>query len=148
MRRYDLWEQMRRMQEQMDNLFGNFLSDEPQLLEDRSGGVMRQPVSDIYETENEVVAELDMPGLDKKDIKLNVNKDSIEVKAEKKKEDKQEDKKGYRLERSYSGFYRSFRLPESVDANKAEAEYKDGVLKITVPKVQLEEQKRKQIDIK
>ena len=91
-----------------------------------------------------------MPGVDKKDIKVNVTKDSIEIKAEKKKEVKEEDKKKgmFRHERSFAGFYRSFALPNNVDADKANAEYKDGVLKITVPKLKIEEKKKKLLEIK
>ena len=93
-----IWDEMRRMQENMDGLFSNFFSTEPLvgnefLLEDGSGkkgdlvsSNYKAPISDLYETDKEVVAEIDMPGVDKKDIKVNVTKDSIEIKAEKKKE--------------------------------------------------------------
>lgn len=110
----------------------------------------RLPVSDIYETDKEIVAEIDLPGVDKKDIKVNVTEGSIEVKAEKKKETKQEGKKKgmFRLERSFAGFYRRFPLPNNVDADKANAEYREGVLKVTVPKLQIEDKKRKQLEIK
>jgi len=159
-RRYNIWDEMRRMQEQMDSLFSNFFSFEPFgsdfLLEDKSGkgdlvtSNYRTPASDIYETDKEFVAEIDMPGVEKGDIKVNVTKDGIEVKAEKKHEVKEEDKKKgmYRLERSYAGFYRSFGLPANVDANKAEAEFKNGVLKIKVPKLKVEEKKKKLLKIK
>lgn len=161
-RRYSIWDEMRRMQEQMDLIFSNFFDSEPfirnnYLLEDGLGknkelvsSNYRSPVSDIYETEKEVVAEIDMPGVDKNDIKVNVTEDVIEIKAEKKNELKQEDKKKgmFRLERSFAGFYRSFPLPNSVDPDKANAEYKDGVLKITVPKLKVEEKKKKLLEIK
>jgi HSP20 family protein len=161
-KRYSIWDEMRRMQEQMDSLFNNFFSTEPLwdqqqlLLEDSSkkGDVITsnyaQPLSDVWETDKEVVAEIDMPGVDKKDIKVNVTEDGIEVKAETKSETKEEDKKKgmFRLERRYSGFYRNFSLPKDVDADKAEAEYKNGVLKIRVPKLKIEEKKKKLLEIK
>ncbi len=152
-----IWDEMRRMQENMDSLFRNFFSAEPfdtELLEDKSGKDLatnyRAPASDIYETDTAVVAEIDIPGVDKKDIKVNVTDDSIEVKAEKKHETKQEDKKKgmFRLERSYSGFYRNFSLPADVDADKAEAEFKNGVLKVKVPKLQVDHKKKKLLEIK
>ncbi len=157
-----IWDEMRRIQNNMDILFSNFFSTEPLIgseffLEDESGkrkdlvsSNYRAPISDLYETDKEVMAELDMPGVDKKDIKVNVTKDSIEIKAEKKKEVKEEDKKKgmFRHERSFAGFYRSFALPNNVDADKANAEYKDGVLKITVPKLKIEEKKKKLLEIK
>lgn len=161
-RRYSIWDEMRRMQEQMDAMFSNFFDTEPLignhfLLEDGSGknkelvsSNYKAPVSDLYETDKEVIAEVDMPGVDKNDIKVNVTEDAIEIKAEKKNELKQEDKKKgmFRLERSFAGFYRSFALPNSVDPDKANAEYKDGVLKITVPKLKIEEKKKKLLEIK
>lgn len=159
-RRYGIWDEMRRMQEQMDSLFSNFFSTEPFesdfLLEDKSRGKdlvasnYKAPASDIYETDKEVVAEIDMPGVDKGDIKVNVTEDGIELKAEKKHEVKDEDKKKgmYRFERSYTGFYRNYGLPANVDANKAEAEFKNGVLKIKVPKLKVEEKKKKLLEIK
>ncbi len=157
-----IWDEMRRMQENMDSLFSNFFSTEPLighefLLEDSSGkkgdlvtSNYRAPISDLYETEKEVVAELDLPGVNKNDIQVNVTKDSIEIKAEKKNEVKQENKKKgmFRLERSFAGFCRKFALPKNVDADKANAEYKDGVLKITVPKLKVEEKKKKLLEIK
>jgi HSP20 family protein len=161
-RRYSIWDEMRRMQEQMDSMFSNFFDTEPLignnfLLEDGSGknkGLVssnyKAPVSDLYETDKEVIAEVDMPGVDKNDIKVNVTEDAIEIKAEKKNEFKEEDKKKgmYRLERSFAGFYRSFALLNSVDPDKANAKYKDGVLKITVPKLKIEEKKKKLLEIR
>jgi len=161
-RRYSIWEEMERMQEQMNSMFSNFFNTEPlignnYLLEDRTGknrGLVssnyKAPASDIYETDKEVVVEVDMPGVDKKDIKVNVTEDAIEIKAEKKNELKQEDKKKgmFRLERSFAGFYRSFALPNSVNPDKANADYKEGVLKITVPKLKIEKKGKKLLTIK
>jgi len=156
-----IFDEIRRMQEGMDSVFNAFFSAEPLsgtefLLENESGGKnlvpsnYRAPTSDLYETEKEIVAEIDMPGVDKKDIQVNVTKDSIEIKAEKKKEVKEEDKKKgmFRLERSLSGLYRKFALPKNVDPDKADAEYRDGVLKITVPKLRIEQMKKKLLEIK
>lgn len=161
-RRYSIWDEMRKMQEQMDSMFSNFFDTEPfirnyYLLEDGSGknkesvsSNYKAPVSDLYETDKEFIAEVDIPGVDKKDIKVNVTEDAIEIKAEKKNELKQEDKKKgmFRLERSFAGFYRNFPLPHNVYSEKANAEYKDGVLKITVPKMKVEEKKKKLLEIK
>lgn len=156
-----IWDEMRRMQENMDSVFRNFFSSEPLLgneflLEDNSDNKdlitsnYVAPASDMYETDKDLVAEIDMPGVDKKDIKVNITKDSIEIKAEKKNELKKEDKKKglFRLERSYAGFCRKFALPNNVNADKANAEYKDGVLRITVPKLEIEHDKKKRLEIK
>jgi len=164
---YSLWDEMRRMQQQMDSLFETFFGSGPffnpffrrgkDLLEGPAGnsnGLVtsnyKQPLSDVYETDKELIAEVEMPGMDKKDIKVQVTDDGIEIKAESNAEIKHEDKKKgmYRLERNYSGFCRYFSLPDNVDAKKAKAEYKDGILKITVPKLNLEEHKKKLLEIK
>ena len=125
----------------MDRFFSDFFSS------DLDAG-WAQPLSDVYETESNVVAEIDMPGVDKKDIDVNVTEDQIEVKAETKSEMEDKQKGRHRIERSYSGFYRCFGLPQNVDADQAQAEYKNGVLRITVPKLKVEQEKRKRLEVK
>lgn len=151
---YDLWREMKRMQDQMDALFHNFfrsdqIGDSDMLLENK-GDDYRFPASDVYETDKEVVAEIDLPGIDKKDIKVNIADDSVEVKAERKEEVEHGDKKKgtYRKERSCSGYYRKFNLPSRVDADSAEAEYKNGVLKIKAPRKKIEEKKKNLLEVK
>ncbi len=158
--RYTIWDELRRMQHQMDAMFENFFeSSGPSshyLLPRASNkndvvvSTYREPVSDIYETEKEIIAEIEIPGVDKKDIQVNVDSNGIDVKAETKTESKHEDKKKgmYRFERNYSGFYRHFSLPNNVNTEKATAEYKDGVLKVVVPKLKVEESKRKLLEVK
>ena len=153
-RRYSLWDEMRRMQEEMDKRFDSVFRrsgwDKPQLSGPERGELVDSnfvnPISDFWEGDNQLVAEIEMPGLNKDDIKVNVNDGSIEVKAETKDEKEDKKKGAYHFERNYSGYYRCFSLPKNVDPNAAGAEYKDGVLKVTVPKTQVEE--KKQIDVK
>ncbi len=159
-RNYSIWDEMYRMQEQMDSMFDNFFSGSPfrtqNLLEDSSsnGNIVncnyKQPISDIYETDSEVIAEVEIPGINKDDIKVHVSDKGIEIKAETKNEVEQEDKKKgmYRCERNYSGFSRFFSLPNNIDPDKADAEYKDGILKVKVPKLEIEKQEKKLLDIK
>lgn len=155
----NIFDEMRRMQEQMDNLFDNFFMDNPRknfYLDNPNNKQIsnlsnfREPICDMYETDKEIITEIELPGIDKKDIKVNVSENEIEIKTETKNENKIEDKKKgmYKLERSYSGFYRKFNLPENANANNAEADYKNGILKIKVPKKKIEHKNRKLIDIK
>lgn len=160
MKNHSIWDEMRRMQEKMDNLFENFLSEEPffntNLLNapDKNKELItnnyKQPITDIYEDDKEITTEIELPGLNKEDIKINLEENKVEVKAETKAENKKENKKKglFRLERNYAGFYRSFNLPNKIDPDKAVAEYKNGVLKIKMPKLQIENQKKKQLQIK
>ena len=108
----------------------------------------RIPKSHITETETKVIAAFELPGVDKKDIELNVTNDFIEVKTHTKQQRRQEDKeKGtYSYEVSSMNFYRRLPVPINVEADKAQAEYKDGMLRIEIPKKEISRQKR--VDIK
>ncbi len=157
----DIFDEMRRMQEDMDRMFSSFFSRRPMLLESKSSGAKgreivpfraRMPVTDVYETESKIIARLEIPGVDKKDIELNITEHGIEVKVEKKaeKEIKDEKKGYYHYESRGTQFYRAIPFTKEVIAEKAEAEYKNGVLKVEVPKVKQEEkkEKKKRIEIK
>jgi HSP20 family protein len=92
------------------------------------------PAVNIAETENEFHIELAAPGLTKEDFKISLDKDVLSVSVEKKTEATDETKKYSKREYSYKSFVRSFTLPDSVDYTKIDAEYTDGILKLTVAK--------------
>ncbi|MBU1121001.1 MAG: Hsp20/alpha crystallin family protein [archaeon] len=102
-----------------------------------------RPLSDVWEDEKNVYASVELPGLRKEDIDINVTDEGIEVKAEKKAENEEKDKNYYRLERNYAGFYKFIALPENVDSEKAEASYSDGILEVKIPKTEKTESKKK-----
>jgi|SRR5665648_26621 len=104
------------------------------------------PFIDLVEGDKELIATVDLPGMDKKDIELSVNNNVLEIKAERGlTEDKSE--KGYHFhERTYNKFYRSIRLPVGVDESNVNAAYKDGTLTIKLPKSELDAKKRIQIE--
>ena len=109
--------------------------------------VARLPVADIYETENSVIAAFELPGVKKEDIELNITDDRVEVKVERKLEKTAEEKEGYSYEmRSYS-FYGALPLPLDVIAEQANAAYKDGILRVEIPKAKKQDLK-KRIEIK
>ncbi len=155
-----IWEEMRRMQRRMDKMFEELFSEEPfggkPRLTDASKEAEKQelmsrlerPLSDIWETDKEIKAEIDIPGVDKKDISVNVTDHMLEVKAERKQEQQKEEKGVHRFERSYAGFYRSFWLPYNADTSQVDCKYENGVVKITIPKRDSAEQKPRQIDVK
>lgn len=152
-RRRSIWDEMERMQREMDMLFRNMPNDDVPLLESGEGKdvpAYRRPRCELSETDKDIVANIEMPGVDKKDIKLNVTDDGIEVKSEKEdvKEKGDKEKGDYSYMKSYSGFYRSFPLPKGVDPDNAEAEFKNGVLTVKVPKKQIEEKKKKYLEVK
>ena len=92
------------------------------------------PAVNIAETENDFHIELAAPGLKKEDFKISLDKYVLNVSVEKKTENTQEDKRYNKREYSYASFVRSFTLPEIANQEQIDAEYVDGILKITVAK--------------
>jgi HSP20 family protein len=103
------------------------------------------PAVDIYEDNDAFLVKLELPEIKKEDIKVNLNDNVLSISGERRFEN--EDKKdGYhRVERSYGQFYRSFTLPPNVNAETINAEYKDGILRLSLPKK--EEAKPKEISV-
>ena len=101
---------------------------------------------DISEDEKEYVVKAEIPEMKKEDIKINVHDDVLTVSGERKYEKEEKGKKYHRVERAYGSFMRNFALPENADGSKISAEYKDGVLKVHLPKS--EQAKKKAIEVK
>jgi len=95
---------------------------------------MSIPSVNIIEGKEDFRIEVAVPGLDKKDFKIDLNNNVLVISSEKEVKNEQNDEKYMRKEFSYSSFQRSFTLPNSVDAEKINAAYKDGVLNVTIPK--------------
>lgn len=96
------------------------------------------PAVNIKEDEKNYNLELAIPGVDKKDLKIDINEDVLTISSETKNET-EEEKDGYkRKEFSYSSFCRSFYIPENVNRDKIGASYKDGILNIELPKIEEE----------
>ncbi len=104
------------------------------------------PLVDITEDEKEYVVKAEVPEMKKEDIKLNVHDDVLTISGERKYEKEEKGKKYHRVERAYGSFVRSFTMPEDADGTKVSAEYKDGVLKVHLPKS--EKAKPKAIEVK
>lgn len=96
---------------------------------------VRQPALDLVDKGDRIVATVELPGLKKEDIKLDVSEDHLEVSAEKKADIEEKRKSYYRRERSYAGFYRSIPLPSEINPDKVKARYENGVLEIELPKI-------------
>lgn len=106
------------------------------------------PPVDIYENENELVLKADVPDVPLNDIKIQIENGTLTIQGERKFE-KTEGKGGYhRIERSYGSFVRCFSLPDSVDAEKVTADYKGGVLTVTLAKKELAKPRTIKVDVK
>lgn len=92
------------------------------------------PSVDIYETENQLVLSVEVPGIKDEDIEIKIEDSTLSLRGERKFEKETKEENYHRIERAYGSFYRSFSLPPYIDQDKIEAEHENGVLKITMPK--------------
>jgi HSP20 family protein len=95
------------------------------------------PAVDILETENELVLKADVPGVEMKDIDIQLENGTLTIKGERKFEKDENNKGFHRLERSYGSFVRYFTVPDTVDPEKVKAEYSNGVLTVSLPKKEI-----------
>ncbi len=126
------------------NPFGGDFEEFPaglRLFQDSLSRLFSEPASrpwtppvDIYETENELVLKADVPDIDPKDVGIQLENGTLTLKGERKFEEQKNGRGFHRIERSYGKFVRAFSLPETVDGDKVKADYKNGVLTITLPK--------------
>ena len=129
------------VQDQMNRLFNAF-GDTFETSLERSAW---DPAVDISETSDDYQIAAELPGLDKDDVKVSYEEGVLTLRGEKKQEKEHKGKNYHRVERSYGAFERSFRLPARIDVSKIEANFKDGILKLRLPKV--EEARPKEIPI-
>jgi HSP20 family protein len=97
---------------------------------------LRVPKVDLVDRENEVLIRAEVPGVDKKDLDISVGDNSVTIKGSTRHEEKEEKGDYYRCEISRGAFSRTVALPATVDSAKAKAEFKDGMLELTLPKVE------------
>jgi HSP20 family protein len=142
--RYDPFRDLRNLQEEVNRLFtgnaGRTFDDE---------GIARgawSPSVDIYENKDQIVLEAELPGMNREDFDLTVESNVITLRGERRFEKKEDTDNYHRVERAYGSFTRSFTLPNTVSGEGASADYRNGVLRVTLPK--REETKARRIEIK
>ena len=114
-------------------------------MDDKTGMDMWNPAVDLYEKDDHFVIKAELPGVDKKNIAIDLKDRVLTLSGERSYENEVKEENYYRRERSYGKFQRVFTLPADVDSDKIKAEFKDGLLQIEVPKP--ERQKPKQVTI-
>lgn len=127
----------RGFQREMNRLFDDLFNDVPLALRPGDGGLAAagfSPRVDVSETEKEVRVSAELPGMDEKDITVEMDDAAITIRGEKKEEREDKGNNWYTREQSYGSFHRIIPLPASVEGEKANAKFKKGVLTITVPK--------------
>jgi HSP20 family protein len=150
----DVFEDMRRMQQEIGRACYNSES-QPTAQETKDGKELsttakpqwfRIPRVEVNETDKALITSFELPGVDRNDVELNVTEEGIEVKVEQKQEKEAKGKESYSYSAARQSFYRHIPLPRMVDATKAKAEYKNGILRVEIPKTA--KSKVKKLEIK
>lgn len=142
---------MMRWERDMERMFDDFMSRRIRPFRDewlwpsRALGVSA-PALDLFEEKDEIVAKVELPGMTREDIEVNISDGQLTIKGEKKKAEEVEEKDYYRSERIYGAFSRTVELPKGIEVEKVQASFKNGVLEIRLPKS--EEAKKKEIPVK
>ena len=140
---YDPFRELRSLQDEVNRVFSSSFN--------RSGetGLGRSawnPSVDIFENKDQIVLEAELPGISPDDVNISIENNVLTIHGERRFEKKDEQDNFHRVERSYGAFTRSFTLPPTVSAEKANAEFENGVLRLTLAK--REEAKPRRIEIK
>lgn len=140
------------LRREVDNLFDNFWrspNQQPQLgLYEREKGFNLIPDTDISETDNEFTVITDLPGLEEKDINVDIQNNILRIRGEKKVDREEKGRDFHRVERLSGSFNRSIQLPSIINEENAQANFKNGVLTVTLPKSAEAKSKSKHIEIK
>ena len=130
------------LRDEIDRLFESPLAELARTSHLLSGWT---PVLDVYEDKDNLFVKVELPGMKREEIEVSLHEGSLSISGERKSEQKYQDAEVYRAERFFGRFQRTVTLPTPVAADKVKAQYKDGILSITLPKT--EEAKPKHIDI-
>jgi HSP20 family protein len=130
------------LRDEIDRLFEMPMAELAQTSQLLSGWT---PALDMFEDKDQVVVRVEIPGMKKEDIEVSMHEDNLSIAGERKYEEKKEETEVYRAERFFGRFQRTVSLPALVQSDKIKAQYKDGILTITLPKA--EEAKPKHIDV-
>ena len=117
------------------------------LLSDQATTRPWAPAVDILETENDLVLKADVPGVDLKDIDIQLENGTLTLKGERKLETEEPKKGFHRMERSYGSFVRYFTVPDTVDSEHVQADYHNGVLTVTLPKKEIAKPKAIKVQV-
>ena len=140
--RFDPFREIAQMQDRINRIFGEQYRGNDDMM---SRGDWMPPV-DIYENDqHEIVLKAELPGITREDIDLRVENNTLTIRGERKRQQEAKQENYHRVERLYGSFSRSFSLPSTVNTEKVRAEFRDGVLTVTLPA--REEAKPRQIQV-
>ena len=142
--RWNPWREMSTLQHRMNSLFNEpFFRSGSEDYELHMGSWL--PAVDMFDDDDKIVIKAELPGMDKKDISVDIENRVLTLSGERNYDNEVKEENYYRRERAYGRFKRAFNLPADVDSDQIKADFKDGVLKVEIPKP--EEQKPKQITV-
>lgn len=140
--KWDPFKDLQAIQEKIDRIFEESLRGR-----DIPSGLWT-PAVDIYETDDAIILEAELPGMNEKDIDVRVEDNVLTIKGERKIEQERKEENYYRMERYYGTFQRSFTLPSNLETDKIKAEYKKGILKVVMPKKEQAKPKQIKVEVK
>jgi len=138
-----VWRPIQELKKEMDRIWQEFFGKT--YAPEKWEGIEWVPAVDVSETDDAVIVKVDVPGVKPEDMEISLVDNVLVIKGEKKREEEEKKENFYRMERFYGSFMRSIQLPCEIEVDKIEANYKDGVLKIILPKKP--EEKKKVIKI-
>jgi HSP20 family protein len=132
-RPFENFQTLRRLNNVLDEAFGTW-----PFQQDESGAITSAwyPAVDVFEDADAVKIVAELPGVKPEDVKLSLESNTLTIRGEKKQQAEERSERVHRYERSYGSFERAFVLPSTVDGEKISADYRDGVLTVTVPKAE------------
>ena len=142
--RWNPWREMNTLQHRFNHLLADSFF-QPNRSEDELSLGTWHPVVDMYDEDDRIIIKVELPGMEKKDISVDVKDQVLTLSGERNHDDEVKEEKYYRRERAYGKFQRAFSLPADVNSDNIKADFKDGLLKIEVPKP--EKQKPKEITV-
>jgi HSP20 family protein len=130
------FKELARIENELNRLFGDVLPATKEISEVQ----VWAPRVDVYEKDDKIIVEAEIPGAKKEDIEVKIKENNVIIKGEVKKEEEKKDENYYRKERFYGKFERVIPLPSEVKAEEAKAKIEDGILKLEIPKAQAEKE--------
>ena len=142
---WDLMRELATMQDRMNRVWGNVLERGTEDVTSRGW----MPPVDIYESESrEIIVKAELPGLKREDIDLTVENTTLTIRGERRRDENVPNDRWHRVERQYGPFSRSFTLPNTLDASRVRADYRDGVLTVTLPLREEARPRQIQVEVK
>ncbi len=141
--RWDPFDDLASLRESMDKLFEEFTTQRPRT----AAPAVWPPAVEVFETPHDVVVRAELPGIDPKNVDIQVTEDRLTIKGEAKAEQEDKGRNYYMRELRYGSFVRSLALPGGVQGDEAKASYKNGILEIKIPKSERVKPKSVKVDV-